>query len=99
MRARNTCPGFSRMSIPLLMLLAWLVSAVAMVFAFIGSRRAGKIGYVDVAWAGLMGVSALLVAACADGTRLSRVVVGVLGATWALRLCLYLLKRVAHEVK
>jgi len=82
-----------------LLLLCWAVSAAAMSLAFLGARRAGKIGYVDVAWAGLMGVSALLVAACADGTRLSRVVVGVLGATWALRLCLYLAKRVSREAE
>jgi steroid 5-alpha reductase family enzyme len=85
--------------IALLLLLCWAVSAAAMSLAFVGARRAGKIGYVDVAWAGLMGVSALLVAACAGGTLFSRILVGVLGATWALRLCLYLFKRVAHEAE
>jgi steroid 5-alpha reductase family enzyme len=82
-----------------LLLLCWAVSAAAMSLAFVGARRAGKIGYVDVAWAGLMGVSALLVAACAGGTLLSRIVVAVLGATWALRLCLYLFDRVSHEAE
>ena len=87
------------MPIDLLLLLCWAVSAVAMVLAFVGARRAGKIGYVDVAWAGLMAVSALLVATCAGGTPLSRILVGLLGATWALRLCLYLFRRVSHETE
>jgi len=68
-----------------------------MAIAFVGARRAGKIGYVDVAWAGLMAVSALLVAAFAQGTVLSRTLVALFGGLWALRLCLYLWRRVAHE--
>ena len=87
------------MEIARLLLACWLLSALAMALAFVGARRAGKIGYVDVAWAGLMGVSALAVAALANGTLLSRIVVAVLGATWALRLCLYLYRRVAHEAE
>jgi steroid 5-alpha reductase family enzyme len=80
-----------------LLLVAWAVSAAAMAAAFAGARRTGKIGYVDVAWAALMGLSALLVAALADGTPLSRALVAVLGAGWALRLCLHLWRRVASE--
>jgi steroid 5-alpha reductase family enzyme len=86
-------------AIPLLLLLAWAVSAVAMSIAFLGARRAGKIGYVDVAWAGLMAVSALLVAAFANGTVLSRTLVALFGGLWALRLCLYLWRRVAREAE
>src|SRR4249919_2401590 len=82
------------MAITRLLLLAW-----AMALAFVAARRAGKIGYVDVAWAGLMGASALLVAACAQGTVLSRVLVALLGGAWALRLCWHLWRRVAHEAE
>ena len=85
------------MAIAPLLLLCWAVSAVAMALCFLGARRAGKIGYVDVAWAGLMATSALLVAACATGTPLSRALVAVFGGLWALRLCLYLWRRVARE--
>jgi steroid 5-alpha reductase family enzyme len=80
-----------------LLLLSWALSALAMALAFRGARRAGKIGYVDVAWAGLMGLGALLCAALGSGTPLSRALVAVLGAGWALRLCLHLCRRVAHE--
>ncbi|MEO8161755.1 MAG: DUF1295 domain-containing protein, partial [Arenimonas sp.] len=87
------------MAIPALLLLAWAVSAVAMALAFVGSRRAGKIGYVDVAWAALMATAALLAAALADGAPLSRALVAVFGAGWAIRLCLHLWRRVSHEAE
>jgi len=87
------------MAIARLLLLAWAVSALAMALAFVGARRAGKIGYVDVAWAALMGLSALLVAAFAEGSALSRALVAVLGAGWALRLCRHLWRRVARETE
>jgi steroid 5-alpha reductase family enzyme len=85
------------MGIAHLLALAWALSALAMALAYAGARKAGKIGYVDVAWAGLMGVGALLCAAFGSGTTLSRALVAALGAGWALRLCLHLWRRVAHE--
>ena len=99
MRARNTCRGYSGVSIALLLLSCWAMSALAMSLAFVGARRAGKIGYVDVAWAGLMGLSALLVATLANGTPMSRALVALFGGAWALRLCLHLWRRVAHEAE
>jgi steroid 5-alpha reductase family enzyme len=85
------------MTIARLLLLSWALSALAMALSFAAARRAGKIGYVDVAWAGLMGLCALLVAAGAQGTVLSRALVAVFGGGWALRLCWHLWRRVAHE--
>ena len=85
------------MAIARLLLLCWAVSAVAMALAFVGARRAGKIGYVDVAWAALMGVAALLCAAFGDGDALARALLAGLGGAWALRLCWHLGRRVAHE--
>ena len=85
------------MGIARLLLLAWALSALAMALAYVAARKAGKIGYVDVAWAGLMGGGALLCAGFGSGTFLSRALAGVLGAAWALRLCLHLWRRVAHE--
>ena len=87
------------MGIALLLLLCWAVSAAAMSLAFVGARRAGKIGYVDVAGAGLRALSALLVAAGAGGTPLARVLVALFGGLWALRLCWHLWRRVAHEAE
>ena len=85
------------MPIARLLLLAWAVSALAMALAFVAARRAGKIGYVDVAWAALMGLSALMVAALAQGSVLSRALVAVFGGGWALRLCWHLWRRVSRE--
>jgi steroid 5-alpha reductase family enzyme len=85
------------MAIAALLLLVWSVSAVAMALAFVAARRAGKIAYVDVAWAGLMAAAALLVAALAGGAPLARVLVAVFGGTWALRLCLHLWRRVSRD--
>lgn len=85
------------MAIARLLLLVYATSALAMALAFVAARRAGKVGYVDVAWAALMGLSALLVAALANGTLLSRLLVAALGGGWALRLCLHLWRRVARE--
>jgi len=82
-----------------LLLMAWAASAVAMCLVFAIARRVGKIGYVDVGWAGLMGLSALLVASFAEGTPMSRALVALFGGAWALRLCAYLWRRVAHEAE
>jgi steroid 5-alpha reductase family enzyme len=87
------------MEIAQLLLAVYLLSAVAMALAFVGARRAGKIGYVDVAWAGLMALSAVLVAGMASGTPLSRALVALFGGAWALRLSWYLWGRVSREAE
>jgi steroid 5-alpha reductase family enzyme len=59
--------------------------------------RVRNVGYVDVAWAGLMAIAALLVGALGEGAELPRGLVALLGGLWGARLCLYLLTRVLHE--
>lgn len=81
----------------LLFLLTWVVGAVVMSGVWIFASRVRNLGYVDVAWAALMAVGALLAGAFAGGETLPRILTAVLGATWAARLCLHLLKRVLHE--
>ena len=80
-----------------LVLLVWLVSSLVMAATWMVSMRADNIGYVDVAWAGLMAIAALLVGAFAEGTELSRGLVALFGGLWGARLSLYLLGRVLHE--
>ena len=75
----------------------WAVSAIAMAVVWAISMRARNIGYVDVAWAGLMAVAALLVGALGEGAELPRGLVALLGSLWGARLCLHLLTRVLHE--
>ena len=85
------------MSVIHLVLLVWLVSALVMAGTWAVSMRANNVGYVDVAWAGLMAVAALLVGALAEGTELIRGLVALFGSLWGARLSLYLLGRVLHE--
>lgn len=80
-----------------LLLLVWAVSAVLMAGTWAVSMRISNIGYVDVAWAGLMALAALLVGTLGPGAEAPRVAVALLGSLWGARLCLFLLKRVLHE--
>jgi steroid 5-alpha reductase family enzyme len=47
---------------------------------------------VDVAWAGLLGLSAIYYALLADGLFERRVLIGVIGGVWGLRLATHLLR-------
>lgn len=80
-----------------LALLVWGLSALVMAIVWAISMRVGNVGYVDVAWAGLMAVAALLVGALAEGAEMPRGLVALFGSLWGTRLCLHLLRRVLHE--
>jgi len=85
------------MTVLQLLLLIWAVSAATMAVVWAIAMRVGNIGYVDVAWAALMALAALLVGAFAEGTELARGLVALFGSLWGTRLSLYLLQRVLHE--
>ena len=72
----------------------WLGSALAMTGVWAYAVRASNIGYVDVAWAVLMGWMAIVVALCSDGAIVPRALVGTLVALWSLRLAMHLFERV-----
>lgn len=80
-----------------LALLVWAVAALGMVLAWVVSLRVANLGHVDVAWAGLMALSALLVGALGSGSELPRGLVALFGGLWGMRLSLHLLHRVLHE--
>lgn len=61
--------------------------------------RVRNAGYVDVAWAGLMGAAALFYSAVGMGAATPRLLVAMLGGIWGFRLCLHLLSRVLHEAE
>lgn len=75
----------------------WVLAAVTMAIAWWICRHVNNVGFVDVFWAGLMAVAALLAGAFGVGTDLSRGLVALFGSVWGTRLCLYLLRRVLHE--
>lgn len=85
------------MSAMTLLALIWLVSALTMAATWLVSMRVSNVGYVDVVWAGLMALAALLAGTLGEGAELHRGLVALLGALWGTRLCLYLLQRVLHE--
>jgi steroid 5-alpha reductase family enzyme len=77
----------------------WLLSAIGMAIVWAVSMRVNNVGYVDVAWAGLMAVAALLAGAFGSGSELPRALVALMGSVWGTRLCLHLLVRVLHETE
>jgi len=83
----------------LLLLVIWAVSALVMAVVWSVSMRVANVGYVDVAWAALMAVAALLVGTLAEGSELPRGLVALMGSLWGMRLSLHLLRRVLHEAE
>ena len=77
--------------------IVWLGSALAMAALWAFSMRVRNVGYVDVGWAGLMALAALLVGALGEGSPMSRSLVAMFGSVWGARLCLHLLHRVLNE--
>lgn len=61
--------------------------------------RTRNAGYVDVAWAALMGAAALFYGAIGMGAATPRLLVAMLGGIWGFRLSLHLLSRVLHEAE
>lgn len=85
------------MSFLAIVLLSWLGAAVAMAAVWAFSMRVRNVGYVDVAWAGLMALAALFAGFAGEGDELPRVLVALFGGIWGARLCLHLLHRVLRE--
>jgi len=61
--------------------IVWMTSVLAMSAVWYIQKRTGNAGFVDVAWAALLGVAALYYGAVADGALLPRLVVALLAAT------------------
>ena len=80
-----------------MLLWIWLGCSLAMTAVWAYARHTQNIGYVDVAWAALMGLMAIAVAVTGRGALLPRALIGLLGAAWALRLCLHLFHRVHRQ--
>jgi steroid 5-alpha reductase family enzyme len=75
----------------------WIVAAIGMAATWAFSMRVKNVGFVDVSWAGLMAIAAIICASMALGNELNRVLVALFGGFWGLRLCLHLMHRVLHE--
>lgn len=87
------------MSLPWPLLLVLLGATVAMIGTWMLQLRTRNAGYVDVAWAALMGAAALFYGAVGMGAATPRLLVAMLGGIWGFRLSLHLLSRVLHEAE
>lgn len=87
------------MNVWILALAIWALSALAMTGIWSLAIRTRNIGYVDVAWAGLMSMAALLAGALSSGAAVPRMLTAAMGAIWGARLCIYLLRRVLREAE
>ncbi len=85
------------MSLWAIVLWTWLGAALAMAATWAVSMRVRNVGYVDVAWAGLMAAAAFFAGAAGEGDDLPRALVALFGGIWGARLCLHLLRRVLRE--
>jgi len=84
---------------PLLQPLLWLglVAALVMALVWLLQWRSRNAGFVDVAWALMLGSAALGFGWFAKGDVATRIAVAVLGGLWGFRLGLHLLHRVLRE--
>jgi steroid 5-alpha reductase family enzyme len=72
-------------------------AVLVMGFGWEWQRRRSNAGIVDVLWSLLLGVAAVFAAVFGSGALAPRVLVGVCGAAWALRLARHLWHRVRGE--
>jgi len=82
-----------------LAMVIWAISALVMAGVWSFSMRVRNVGYVDVAWAGLMSLAALIAGVFSSGAALPRILTAAAGAVWGARLCVHLLHRVLHEAE
>lgn len=80
-----------------ILLLVWLLAALAMAAVWALAMKVRNIGYVDAAWAGLLAMAALLAGSLGTGGELPRMLVAMFGSVWGARLCLHLLRRILSE--
>lgn len=81
----------------LILLLVWVLAALMMVLGWRWQRRHSNIGIVDALWAAGLGGAAVLLALLGPGAAGPRLMLGVLGGLWGLRLARHLWRRMRHE--
>ncbi len=85
------------MSALLTLLLVWALAALAQTAAWAWQKARSNAGIVDVVWAACVGASAVVAAVTGSGETLPRVLLGVFGGLWGLRLSTHLWRRVRGE--
>ena len=73
---------------------------VFMALLWVWQRSSGRADYVDVAWAGLIGILAVFYAVVGDGSLEKRILVALVAATWSFRLTSHLWRRLSgHDAE
>ncbi len=81
------------------LLLVWALAAALMTLGWLWQRRRRNAGIVDVLWSCGLAGSALLCAALGPGAAAPRLLLGVCGGLWGLRLGVHLWQRVRGEAE
>jgi steroid 5-alpha reductase family enzyme len=81
----------------LILLPVWALSVLMMALGWRWQRRHANTGIVDVLWASGLGGAAVLLGLLGPGAAAPRLVLGVMGGLWGLRLARHLWQRVGHE--
>ena len=79
------------------LLLVWSLAAMTQYAGWRWQRRHANAGIVDVLWAACVGGAAVLLAALGPGALAPRVLLGLLGGAWGLRLARHLWRRLCRE--
>lgn len=81
--------------------LLWVLLAASAMMAggWLWQRKTGNAGLVDVLWSLGMALAAIYYALVASGAPLPRLMVGVMGGLWGLRLASHLAVRVSSEAE
>ncbi|MGY6631555.1 MAG: DUF1295 domain-containing protein [Wenzhouxiangella sp.] len=79
------------------LLLSLLIVSLAMVLLWLWQLKSKRADWVDAAWAGSIGLLAVLYAVFGDGSVEKRVLVAIVAGTWAFRLASHLASRLASH--
>ncbi len=85
------------MSVWVQLVCVWCFAAAVQGLAWAGQQRSRNAGVVDVVWSLGVAAAAAFIAASGSGGIVPRVLVGVLGAVWGLRLGTHLWQRTSVE--
>ena len=77
--------------------LIWIAAGIGMALSFVWCRSIRNYAYVDAIWAFMLGLTGLAAAWLSNGSLISRLLVVVFSAMWALRLGLHLVQRIVRE--